>query len=135
MNLQQTYLIECNRSNSTVLSQNENYNSIFTSDITPFNLKRGDQVSVSSVAIESEGIGSPDVIEFTRTNPQIDGKQKLDIKKSNIINIRFMKRENFMWRFVLVEIHEGFDTACKYRRSLHRSSYSHDMFQNMLDDL
>ena len=76
MNLQQTYLIECNRSNSTILSTNEEYNSIYTSDITPFNLKAGDQVSVQSVAIESEGIGSPDVIEFTRTNPQINGVKK-----------------------------------------------------------
>lgn len=94
MNLQQTYLIECNRSNSTILSTNEEYNSIYTSDITPFNLKAGDQVSVQSVAIESEGIGSPDVIEFTRTNPQINGVKKPYVDNKVVLEVGFYLNNN-----------------------------------------
>ena len=94
MNLNQTYLIECNRANSTILSQNEEFNSIYTSDITAFNLLVGDQVSVQSVAIESEGIGSPDVLEFTRTNPQINGERKNYVDNKVILEIGFYLNNN-----------------------------------------
>ena len=94
MNLNQTYLIECNRANSTILSTNEEYNSIYTSDITAFNLLVGDQVSVQSVAIESEGIGSPDVLEFTRTNPQINGERKNYVDNKVILEIGFYLNNN-----------------------------------------
>ena len=63
--LQQPYFLECNRSNSTILSENDDYNAIWSSDIAPFQLLPGDQVSVSSVAIEASSIGTPDTIEFT----------------------------------------------------------------------
>ena len=57
-NLQQPYFLECNRSNSTILSTDDNYNAVWSSEISPFQLKPGDQVSVSSVAIEASSIGT-----------------------------------------------------------------------------
>ena len=61
--LQQPYFLECNRSNSTILSTDDNYNAVWSSEISPFPLKPGDQVSVSSVAIEASSIGTPDTID------------------------------------------------------------------------
>ena len=40
--LQQPYFLECNRSNSTILSTDDNYNAVWSSDISPFQLKPGD---------------------------------------------------------------------------------------------
>ena len=39
--LQQPYFLECNCSNSTILSTDNNYNAVWSSDISPFQLKPG----------------------------------------------------------------------------------------------
>ena len=74
--LQQPYFLECNRSNSTILSENDDYNAVWSSDIAPFQLLPGDQVSVSSVAIEASSIGTPDTIEFTAEPVKVNNVQK-----------------------------------------------------------
>ena len=88
-NLQQPYFLECNRSNSTILSTDDNYNAVWSSEISPFPLKPGDQVSVSSVAIEASSIGTPDTIEFTQNPVKVNNVQKDYVDNKVILEIGF----------------------------------------------
>ena len=87
--LQQPYFLECNRSNSTILSENDDYNAIWSSDIAPFPLLPGDQVSVSSVAIEASSIGTPDTIEFTAEPVKVNNIQKEYVDNKVVLEIGF----------------------------------------------
>ena len=87
--LQQPYFLECNRNNSTILSENANYNAIWSSDISPFQLLPGDQVSVSSVAIEASSIGTPDTIEFTGEPVKVNNVPKEYVDNKVVLEIGF----------------------------------------------
>jgi hypothetical protein len=87
--LQQPYFLECNRNNSTILSGNANYNAIWSSDISPFQLLPGDQVSVSSVAIEASSIGTPDTIEFTGEPVKVNNVPKEYVDNKVVLEIGF----------------------------------------------
>ena len=87
--LQQPYFLECNRSNSTILSENDDYNAIWSSDIAPFQLLPGDQVSVSSVAIEASSIGTPDTIEFTAEPVKVNNVQKEYVDNKVVLEVGF----------------------------------------------
>ena len=87
--LQQPYFLECNRSNSTILSENDDYNAIWSSDIAPFQLLPGDQVSVSSVAIEASSIGTPATIEFTAEPVKVNNVQKEYVDNKVVLEVGF----------------------------------------------
>ena len=87
--LQQPYFLECNRSNSTILSENDDYNAIWSSDIAPFQLLPGDQVSVSSVAIEASSSGTRDTIEFTAEPVKVNNDQKEYVDNKVVLEIGF----------------------------------------------
>ena len=60
---------------------------MWSSDISPFQLKPGDQVSVSSVAIEASSIGTPDTIEFTQNPVKVNNVQKNYIDNKVVLEI------------------------------------------------
>ena len=60
---------------------------MWSSDISPFQLKPGDQVSVSSVAIEASSIGTPDTIEFTQNPVKVNNVQKNYINNKVVLEI------------------------------------------------